>query len=486
MDIIFGVVIAVLVIATLFKLMSNAKTPAERAALFLVGGDESKVSEQTSGGVKVMLGSSQLSLWLDEPYQVEAELILSLERWPYFLSFEHQAERFKFVCGAAQWTLSWAQWCECFGQEAPGLELFRPASMSVSGTGDGGAGQWVIRLSWAVADNEPVTKRLSAMLSTYHGFASQLERWFGAPQGLARLEALARDATRELGLRRLCVSILSASARDAGSSSEHMTLLCDELWERGELSLFLSGLDRERVASLSVERVERLLAYMVEQPAETQEVMGALLASRVTPEQLVQIANRSAYLRFVIVSEWRDERRYDDEVIYAAFEALAAGLSPEQLRKLLAIMLVWHGPDYTGLMEQLRLAQLDREGVALFIRLLERRYTFRANEALTELMVRSLLHAMRRADRGQLSALEGIMSAHGTAESARIIREELAQSEWMYEDAAQACRRVLSALSQRLGLGGHDGGLTLLADGESRAGALSQVQGERGGLKRVE
>lgn len=485
MDIIFGVVIVVLVISALFKLISDAKTPAERIALSLVGGDESKVSAQGSAGVRVMLGSSQLSLSSDEPYQMKAELVLPLEHWPYFLSFEHQADRFKFLCGDAQWTLSWAQWCECFGQEAQGLELFTLSSMRLSGEGDGGAAQWVMRLSWSVADKALITKQLSAMLSRYRGFASQLERWFVSPQGVERLEALARDADQELGLRRLCVSILAASARDARVSSEHIELLYDELWARGELTLYLSGLDRERALCLSDERLEALLAYLVDQPALTQEVVGALIASRITPEQLVSVVARSAYLRFVIVNVWRDERRYDDEVIYASLEALAAGLSSEQLRKLLAMMLVWHGPDYRGLMEQLRMAQLDCEGVALFIRLLERHYTFRANEALTEPMVYALLHAMRRSNRGQLSALERIMSAHGTAASAKIIREELAQSEWLDEDAAQACRRALSALSQRLGLGVHDGGLTLLED-ESRAGALSQVQGEQGGLKIME
>lgn len=490
MEFIFFVVLFVLFVKAVNGLFPSSKPPAHGIALALAEGDWSKLQVESLGVVRVSLDSAELYVSLGSSYRLNAELIWALEQWPYFLSFDCDMDRFGLCCGKERWELSWVEWGQLFGRETPWLEPSALYNMRVKGRGDGAAARCVMTVEWSLeqlaSSPEVVAKKVLALLSQYRGFASQLQRWFSSPQGLACVESLAKDVTQVHGLRRLCLAILAAGGGDFATSHVNVDAIFDELWLREELALCVVVLDKTRMASLSDERLEQLLAYLVEQPASVQEELGGVLAARVTPEQLVRVANRSAYLRFVIVLAWRDEKLQDDDVICAALVALVAGLNQEQLRKLLALVLVWHGPDWTGLMEQLRLVSLNRESVGLFIRLLERHYAFRPNATLSDLMVRALINAMRRADGAQLNKLEHMLIQRGTVSSSQIIRDELSRGAWMHAEVERTCMDVLSALSQRLGLRANEGGLTLLGDDGERAGALSQVDGERGSLNMVD
>lgn len=491
MELIFLVVCFFLGVKAIDVLFGSNKPAAHGIALALADGDESKLKIRSLRVMHVSLDSAELYVSLDVSYHLNMEIVWPLEQWPYFLSFDSDIDRFTLYCGKERWELPWLKWAECFGGETLSLEPSVLSTMRVKGKGSGAAARGVMMLDWSLeskaASPDHVAKKSLEAFAQYRGLAVQLQRWFSSPAGLERVSTLAQDVAQELGLRRLCLAILAASASDATASPVNIDAILDELWSRGELSLcVVAGLDEARVAGLSDDKLEQMLAYLVEQPAPVQDEIGVLLAGRVTPEQLVRVANRSAYLRLVIVLTWREKKLQDEAVICAALVALVAGLNQEQLRKLLALVLVWHGPDWTGLMEQLRLVSLDRESVGLLIRLVERHYAFRPKATLSDLMVRALINAMRRADGAQLNKLEHMLISRGTVSSSQIIRDELSRGAWMHAEVEQTCMTVLSALSQRLGLRANEGGLTLFGDDGERAGALSQVDGEQGSLNIVD
>ena len=392
-------------------------------------------------------------------------------------------------CDQIDASLTIDQWCEALQALDQDLEPLRRRHGALSllrGVAHPHEPLWLDgeELSREAGASERIADSLADSAALYSPLLDQIAQALGQPE---RLLAWATQEEHPLELRQLAAIVLTR--HDEEPAPEAALTWRAQLWQQlvdqSSWPVALVLLDEASLAQLMPEQLSGLIeALAALEPYDMQE-HAARLTSALGVQALAPIwprLSRHPKLRLALIRGWIERHRQapseelDPQMLQRLLIDQLPTLHARELVQALELMWRWEAP-WAPALEQLRHAQLDREGVALFIRLYDRSSPVWRASGMNAALSRALLKAMTQASSDQLEAIGQRLVTLGSQETLLVLRDAMTDSGWMRPEALAKAQHALGQLYTKLGAPTAQGGQLTISEDLSQAGALSVAAG---------